>query len=232
MSRSARTVSKRESILVTIIGEAYFQPIADLVEKWLRRSPPPALSKIQSGFYENGYAASVVLLMVAMFESYVSRLRFLQSANRRPVPEEKRNATEVVHHVFPRLRHMKALEEVYVVRDLLIHNHLWEIGCHYGESGSMVLQDAKRSRASGDNKYALRVNSSTRRTKALCLSVLPTRVNRTDARKIFDTIWKTLLVFERANPHRFAISSQHVRFRGNRIPFHQLRDLLNTAGLP
>ena len=167
-----------------------------------------------------------------MFESYVSRLRFLQDANGRPVPADMRNATEVVHHVFPRLRHMKALEAVYVVRDLLIHNHLWKISYHYGGSQSIALKDAKKSPASGNKKYPVRVNSVTHRTRTLCLSALPTRVNRTDARKVFDTVWKTLIEFERANPDRFAISNQHVRFRGNRIPFHELRNLLNTAGLP
>jgi hypothetical protein len=223
-------VSKDQSNLVTIIGEGYLQPIADLMEKWLARPPPPAPNRIQSGFYENGYAAAVVLLLVAMFESYVSRLRYLQDAKGKAIPTNMRNATEVVHHVFPHLRHKKALGDVYVLRDVLIHNHLWEVHYQYGGSHPMVLKRATRSLASGDKKYASRVSSVTHRTKALRLSALPTRVNRTDVRKVFDTIWKTLLEFERAN--LFAISNQHVRFRGNRIPFHELRYLLNTAGSP
>ena len=93
-------MSKGHSTLVTIIGEAYFQPIADLVEKWLRRPPPPAPNKVQSGFYENGYAAAVVLLLVAMFESYVSRLRYIQDAKGKMVPTNLKKATEVINHVY------------------------------------------------------------------------------------------------------------------------------------
>jgi hypothetical protein len=167
-------VSKDQSNLVTIIGERYLQPIADLMEKWLARPLPPPPNKVQSGFYENAYAAAVVLLMVAMFESYVSRLRYLQDAKGKAVPTEKRKAMEVIRHVFPRLRHKKALEDVYVLRDLLIHNHLWEVAYQYGGSTPMVLNSATKSLASGDEKYALRVNSVTRRTKALRLSALPT----------------------------------------------------------
>jgi hypothetical protein len=222
-------VSKGQSDLITIIGEGYFQPIADLVDRWLLRKPPPP-NKILSGFYENGYAAAVVLLLVAMFESYVSRLRYLQDAKGNAVPMNARNATEMVHHVFPRLRHKKALEDVYVLRDVLIHNHLWEIDYQWGGSQPMVFKRATKSPASGDRKYGSRVNPGTHRTKALRLSTFPTRVNRTDVRKILDTIWKTLLEFEKANPNRFAISNQHVQFRGNRIPFHELRNLLKAFG--
>jgi hypothetical protein len=133
-------VSKGQSNLVTIIGEGYFQPIADLMEKWLARPLPPRPNKVQSCFYENGYAAAVVLLLVAMFESYVARLRFVQQAKGNAVPTNKKNAIEVIYHVFPRLRHKKALEDVYVLRDLLIHNHLCEIYYEYGGSPAIVLK--------------------------------------------------------------------------------------------
>jgi hypothetical protein len=73
------------------------------------------------------------------------------------------------------------------------------------------------------------VNSLTRRTKALRLSALPTRVNRTDVRKVFDTIWKTLLQFEEKHSNHFAISDQHVRFRGSSITFYEIRNMLQTA---
>jgi hypothetical protein len=85
-------VSKDQNNLVTIIGEGYFQPIADLVEGWLKRAPP-APNRVQSGFYEHGYAAAGVLLLVAMFESYGSRLRYLHDAE---TSTNEKNATKVV----------------------------------------------------------------------------------------------------------------------------------------
>ena len=113
-------VSSGRRKIVTIIGSSYFQPISDLLDRWLsQRRPKP--NRVQSGFYEAGYAASCVLLLVAMFESYVSRLRFVRRA---AVPAAIRNATVVVFSVYPRLRHRKALLDVYVLRDLLIHNHV------------------------------------------------------------------------------------------------------------
>lgn len=211
--------------LVTVIGAAYFQPIADLFERWLARKRPRA-NKVQSGFYESGYAASAVLLLVAMFESYVSRLRFVQGAR---VPANKRHAVDVVLSVFPRLRHRKALEDVYVLRDALIHNHLWEVEYDWGGNPSMVLRHAAKSDWSGNPRHNKRVNKSCR-TKALGLSVLPSRVDRTDALKVFDTIWKTLLVFESEDRFQCYVSHEHVRFRDSRSKlFSELRDELRKS---
>jgi hypothetical protein len=224
MTRAARTVSKGQSNLVTIIGEAYFQPIADLVDGWLRR-PPSAPNKVQSNFYEHGYAAAVVLLLVAMFESYVSRLLYLSCAK---VPKNA-HAIQVVREIIPRLRHKKALEDVYVLRDVLIHNHLLEIDYEGGGSPLMVLKEARKHPAYGNRRYEARVNVAKLRTKALGLSVNPIRVNRRDVLAVFDIIWKTLLSFEAKYPSRFAVSYQRVRFRGDSTLFHELRDQLKTA---
>ena len=61
--------------LVSILGSSYFQPIANLVERWHQWTHHRP-NKVQSGFYEHGYSASVILLLVAMFESYIVRLSF------------------------------------------------------------------------------------------------------------------------------------------------------------
>lgn len=208
--------------LVTIVGSAYCQPIADLLDRALTDKRPRP-NKIQSGFYENGYATSVVLLLVALFESYVSRLRFVQ---RDKVPVTARSAVDVVLAVYPRMRHIKALTDVYILRDLLIHNHLWEIDYEWGGAPSMVLRGATKDPAYGDRKYIDRVNAATRRTKALGLTVLPSRVDRTDVLKVFDTIWKTLLIFEGSDRFQCYVSHEHVRFRGKTVLFSMLRDYI------
>jgi hypothetical protein len=160
-----------------------------------------------------------------MFESYVSRLRFTRSAT---IPATLRSATEVVTAAFPNLRHRKALADVYVLRDLLIHNHLWEVEYEWGGPQAMVLRKATRHAAYGDKKYNARVNQVAHRTKALRLSVLPSRVDRTDVLKVFDTLWKTLLVFEATGRHVCYVSDENVEYRGTTKLFSQLRDELRA----
>ena len=71
--------------IVTVIGSSYFQPMTDLLERWLaRRRPRP--NATQAGYYENGYAASFVVLLVAVLESYVARIWFRRRAALPPDP--------------------------------------------------------------------------------------------------------------------------------------------------
>ena len=141
----------------------------------------------------------------------------------------KRSAIDVVLAVYPRLRHRKALMDVYVLRDLLIHNHLWEIEYEWGGSHPMVLQSAKRHPAYGNKMYDARVNQITRRTKALGLNVLPSRTDRTDVLKVFDTLWRTLLVFEATDRFQCYVSDQNIQFRGNTRAFSELREEITNA---
>ena len=203
---------------VSILGDSYFQPIADLIDRWLAR-PRPRSTSVQSAYFENGYAASVVLLLVAMFESYVVRVRYIQRAT---VPKDLRNALDVLNCLYPRLRHRKALVDVYVLRDTIFHNHLWEIDYFWGGSPSMVLRTAVKHAAFRDRKYSARVNPNTRRTKALGLSVVPTRVDRRDVKRVFGTVWKTLLFLESKNRNQCHVSGTTTRFRGKAVPFGDL----------
>jgi hypothetical protein len=203
---------------VSILGSSYFEPIADLLDRWLSR-PSHKPNAVQSGYYEHGYAASVILLLVAMLESYVVRVRYIQ---RPVVPVKLRTAIDVLLYLYPRLRHRKALTDVYVARDAIFHNHLWEIEYSWGRSPSMILHGAVKDPAFGDTKYSVRVNPNTRRTKALGISVVPTRVDRRDVKKVFQTVWKTLLFLEHRNRNQCYVSHLHVRFRGKSVLFGDL----------
>lgn len=211
--------------MVTVLGSAYFQPIADLIERLTRRKRSRP-TRVKSREDESGYSAAAVLLLVAMFESYTSRIRFAQSG---VVQDSDRSAIAVVLSVFPKLRHRKALEDVYVLRDLLMHGHLWEIEYEWGGPVPMVLKKATLHTAYGDSKFKKRVNMQTHRTKALGLSAFPSRVDRRDLLKVFRVVWKTLLRFEDQNRFQCYVSHLQVRFRGEKVLFSSLEDELRVA---
>lgn len=212
--------------MVSILGSSYFQPIADVLDRWLSRPKPPRANKAQSGFYEHGYAATAALLLVAMFESHVSRLRFTN----RPNPSvTSRHALDVLFGLYPSYPKRKALTEVYVLRDALFHNHLWEIEYTWSGSPSMTLHTAVMDSAFGDRKFKDRVNLKTRQTKALALNVVPTRVDRRDVVKVFDTVWSALLFLESKGRWHCYVSDQNVRYRGRTRPFGDLQYELANA---
>jgi hypothetical protein len=219
-------VSRRKQKLVSILGASYFQPIADLLDRWLSRPKPPRPNKVQSGYFEHAYAAAVILLIVAMFESYVSRLRFAQ---RPRVPVNTRHALDVLIGLYPKFRQKEALADVYVVRDAIFHNHLWEIEYSWSGSPSMILHNAVMDPAFGDKRFRSRVNLHTRRTKALGLNVVPIRLDKRDVLKVFETTWKALLFLESMDRWQCYVSDQNIRFRGKTRLFSGLRDELAKA---
>jgi hypothetical protein len=110
------------SDIITIIGTSYFQPIADLINRMLKR-PATAESPVQSSHFENGYAAASTVLLVATLESFVSRVRFLRNSevvSGKDVPDQ-------LLHFFPDLPNHKELAEVFLLRNIVVHNHVWHL---------------------------------------------------------------------------------------------------------
>jgi len=145
------------------------------------------------------------------------------------MPKPERSALNVITTYYPRLKHKKAIIDVYVLRDVIFHNHVWEIDYEWGDGSGMALQQAVKDSLSGDKKYVDRVNPKTRKTKALKLNVVPIRVDRTDVLKVFQTIWKTLMVFEKEDRMICYVSHLPVRYKGKSILFSGLADLLAST---
>ena len=205
--------------LVTIIGSSYFQPVADLLSQLLRR-PRPKPNEVQAGYYENGYCASMILLLVTMLESYVMRVRYI---NREALPIQKMPLAKYLTKLYPDYEQPEELTEVLVVRDVIAHNHLWEMDVSWPDDDLMILDRAQKEDTEGDNKYRSVVNTETRRTKLLELNVIPTRVGRSDLLKVFDLVWETLLFLEIKDRNQCYVSHIHVRFNGQSRLFGELR---------
>jgi hypothetical protein len=161
-----------------------------------------------------------------MFESYISRLRFAQRSH---PAANARNALDVLFGIYPSLSFKRALTDVYVLRDSIFHNHLWEIEFSWTGSPSTTFHGAVLDPAYGDAKHRGRVNTKTRRTKALGLNIVPTRVDRRDALKVFKTVWKALLFLESKDRWQCYVSDQHIRYQREALLFGDLQDKLASA---
>jgi hypothetical protein len=86
--------------LVTIVGSSYFQPITDLIARLLGRPKPTSneVNEVQTSSHENGYCASLVLLLVAMLESYVMRVRYI---NRDRFPIKRISVVDYLLQLYP-----------------------------------------------------------------------------------------------------------------------------------
>jgi len=215
-------MAKTSAKQISILGGSYLQPIADLVSK-LAAEQPKARNRGPISSFENGYSASIVLLTVAMFESYTVRLAHLRGLSN---PAERLVALKVIGSCIPNLRNRKALEDVFVLRDLIFHNHLWELEYSWGSGSPPKLSSANKPASKLDSKYQNRVNEVTRRTRALGLNVLPTQVNRGDAKKVLHTIWSVLQQIESKRLDQLSLASLRVKVGKSHPLFTEVFDQL------
>jgi hypothetical protein len=187
------------------------------------KRPPTKRNVVGAGYYDNIYSASIVLLMVAALESYSSRLRYFKGV---PTPKGYMTVADYIKQVFRDFRLSKAVTEVFVLRDALFHNHLWILQSSWRPA---KLHTATLVPYREDKKYRAAVNTKTRRTRTLRLHIVPTRVDRRDALKVIDTVWKALLFIEGKDRRYCYVSDHNVPFQGQMQSFTNVRNALANA---
>lgn len=174
---------------ITCIGSSYAQSIADLVVNLHERQP-------KFGYMERDYAISIILLSAAMFESYMVRAAYLrlqpEELNRIPASLAEKAASgrletgsEIFRKFYPDYAATAEVNEAYVLRDSLTHNHLWEFR-HGIEGGEQAL----RRIFGGNSSFLNNVDFDSLRTKALGLPVVPGKQDWNTASKFFMALWR------------------------------------------
>jgi hypothetical protein len=209
----------RSEQIVSVVGSGYFQPVTDLIERSLKWRVTKRGS-VNALYFDNIYAVSVILLMVAALESYATRLRYF---HRHVAPGQRLTVANYIKRVFADFRLQKAVTEVFVLRDAIFHNHLWEIDFTWRP---MTLRSATLLPHVEDDKFKTAIDLRTRRTRNLRLHLIPTQVTRRDALKVIDVVWKVLLFLERKDRRYCYVSDHHVPFQGKMQLFSEVRDAL------
>ncbi len=182
-------------IWITCIGDAYKQPIADLVENLHRRYP-------RLSYMEKDYSLPIILLSVAMFESYMARAAYLSLSpeDRKRIPElfeesvvkgQLKTGYDIFQDLYASYPKISEIREVYVLRDALTHNHLWE----YTTDGEVI-----RRILGGNKAYKENVDFDTLTTKTLKLPILPGHQTWQTARSCFKAIWDAFGYVESSKP--------------------------------
>lgn len=211
--------------LITIVGSSYFEPISLLLEE-LEKHDKGSSNEVQSGYYVNGFASSVCILSVVCLESYVMRVRYINNASqkdidRTPVPVY----LKTLYQDFP---YEDELNEIHIVRDVLAHNHLWEVDYSWDDEKGMV-HDASTKRSSGDKKYNQYVNTSTNITTKLSLNVSPIKINKSDAITIIQTVWNILLFLENKDRNLCYVSHLTAKHKNKMLKFGEIIGLPETC---
>jgi len=121
---------------VSVLLVNLLQPIFDLFEL-LEQSDPKGPNEVQAAMLENGYAVSVIVLSALVVESALNRTRYVRNEPKREsaVDTLKRlSAGDLAHEI----------EEVFVLRDIIAHNHIWTAAMRWNDSSGMALDSAEK----------------------------------------------------------------------------------------
>lgn len=219
---------RTKQTFISIIGTHLYQPIAELISKLIAR-PYRKAGRVSSDFYESGYSAAVILLLAASVESLVQRDRyFYRTANPASKPSDKVHEYSKTILRYRRHRH---LEEVFDVRHLIAHNHIWEIEVAIPSKGGL---QHKRSQIVpwthrlSSNKVP---PSTTRipRTQRLHLNLQPDRLDRTDVAKALAACLHFLDHLSKRGQRPHPLTTDSVGFKGKRLQFSSLLSEVKNA---
>ena len=209
--------------LVTIIGDSYFEPICTLLERL--ECFKEDRSDAQSGFHVNGYSASICLLAVACLESYVMRVRAVHNASQGDIDRAK--ISVYLKKIYPDFPYGDEVREIYILRDVIIHNHLWEVKFNWNDECISVVDANKRS--SGNGGYATHVDTLGRKTKTLGLTVNPIKVGKAEVHKVLQVMWKVLIFLENKDSNQCYVSASHYQYKRKMVRFSYVVGLPETA---
>ena len=198
--------------VVTIIGFNYIHPIAALIERLLKlpfREP----NEFQANPFENGFSASLIGLTAFMTESAIRRTQYITGST-------EWNATKFLENTFPSYPNLAEVIELFVARDVIAHNHVWEAVVTWHRSEGMTLSSSKKL-FGGNTIYDKVINKADMRTHRLRINLFPTRVNRKDAALALRTAGDLFSFLEAKDRRFWYISPQPVEFNGEVLSFDQ-----------
>ena len=124
-----------------------------------------------------------------------------------------------VHHY----RYYARLSELFILRDAIVHNHVWKLCYVLRPQGGRRLVSALRVSWSGNQRLRERLNPKDLRTKLLRANVIPMRMNRKDVLKAFDVALGVFTFLSKRGAKPVKITEGMVGFRGELLPFSKLR---------
>ena len=168
--------------------------------------------RFQTPMPEHSRAAAAIVLSVLGIEAYRNRVYCLEKREvRSSVSNSLCDMITEKSNNFPASKLKDLLKEVFVVRDVIVHNHIYEVTVAY-QGFNMIGHRQRRLQGRTDEKYEKHVNKRTKKTKLLKLNVQPTKIS-------FEDIFKVLVVVD------LTIKIMQQVFGGGYVPFHVSRKI-------
>ncbi len=172
--------------IITCLGLSLFYPLIDLYDK-LEKTNFTGNSKIKKSMTESGYSCSIILQVAVIIESLTNRVRYLCRTNYRN--NERIKVLGFLRKYFKKENTLiEKIEEIFILRDSIVHNHLWTIGYNFDKDCGETKIYHRLILIYGDKKFNQNVCRKTRTTKKLGLNVVPIKMSKRDVQIVFKVL--------------------------------------------
>lgn len=191
--------SANKQDLITVVGVNFLNfVIWDLVQQSYLTYMQTDFTKkrFQTAMWEHSHAAAAIVLSVIGIEAYRNRICALKNIK---IIDRKDRKKVVPAHIceilrkesvgFPDQLLKNILTEVFIIRDVITHNHVYEVTITSDEKWNVLHHRQKLlgEGGYGDSKHKAHVNMRTKKTNLLKLNVQPAKIG-------FEDIFKVLVV--------------------------------------
>jgi hypothetical protein len=197
---------------ITVIGSNFLKfAVSGLIDESLKAYLKTDFSKkrFQTSVWEHSHAAAAIVLSVIGIEAFRNRIYCLKGIKvDRSVPYDLCRILRDEKAGFPSDKLQDILTELFVTRDVIVHNHIYQVEVFTDEKLDVWRYKQKLLKGYGfDSKYKRSVNSRTKKTKLLKLNVQPARIG-------FEDIFKVLVITD------LLIGILQNILGGGYVPFH------------
>lgn len=208
-----RRTQRRKQKLVTVISTNYVEHI---VPGFLKRSfeiyckKDFAKKAFQVSVLENTYATAGVVLTVLGIEAYRNRIYYLEKQKvGKNLARDISTAFKNKSSSFLDQEFEKLLTEVFILRDVIVHNHIYEVDVFTDSAWEMLGHRQKLLEGYGDERkrFGGFVTERTRKTKSLGFNVQPAKVG-------FEDLFTLLVIYD------LFIGVSNKLFPNSYVPFH------------
>jgi hypothetical protein len=202
---------------IAIAGFSLIYPLLQLLET-LETAPPVEPNEVQTRARENGYSAAIVVLSVFLLESALNRVRYFEENE-----DRKLTAVEYFETISPDPELAKAVNEVFVLRDVIAHSHVYDMQTHHARGrGLKFVKRPEIRKAYGDKQFRKVVDPKSGLSRHLKLNLFPLRIWRHDAHIVLGTIKRALMALESMNPDYRDLHHLPCVFCGQDMSFYEV----------
>lgn len=145
--------------------------------------------------------------------------------------EDETAARRPVHRflleTYPNFDAIAEVTEVFILRDVIAHNHLWRLQSISDRNiwTDLVAKEMDELSARAiDAKYKEHVDASIARTNTLCLHVIPTQIDRSDLIKVLRVARTTLDFLSSQLGPSLGVQATQAQYRGSLVDLPTLLD--------